>query len=315
MRVFLITTILYPLLLAAQNNAPSALQNHDPEAVAISTADIDLFWKAYDHWTKDLNSAPEKLAEVLQHDYLDQGSQGVKDFIPHRIVSAENLARRILDRRAYYEGVRNNTELIKTSIPEIRKAFNELKRIYPAAVFPPVFFVIGAVNSGGTSTDHGLIMGAEMLSDKNPLNPTTDAVAIVAHELIHFQQQHSDDNLLASCMLEGAADFISELVAGRNINERTKAYGDSHEEELWQKFQEDIKRTDRRGNWLYNYGEKSRLGPPDLGYYMGYKISQSFYQISSDKAAALKFIIEMRDPEKVLEMSAYGRRFSNQAVK
>ena len=64
MRAFLIATILCPLLLAAQSNAPAALQNHDPEAVVISTADIDLFWKAYDHWAKDLNSAPDKMLEM-----------------------------------------------------------------------------------------------------------------------------------------------------------------------------------------------------------------------------------------------------------
>jgi hypothetical protein len=300
--------------LALQNDAVP-LRNHDPDAANISVSDVTLFWRAYDRWVKDYGGASGKLPEVLQHEYLDQGSIGVKDFIPHRIGSAENLSSRVLGNRAYYENVRRTTEQLEASLPEIRRGFHELQRLYPDAVFPPVYFVIGAVSSGGTSTDHGLMIGAEMLSDKNPLAPSTDPVAIVMHELIHFQQKHSDSDLLASCLLEGAADFVSELVAGRNINERNKAYGDSHEEELWLKFREDIKRTDKTDDWLYNYRNKARVGPPDLGYYVGYKVSQSLYEISNDKAAALRTIIEMRDPQKVLEMSAYEKRFSAQPVK
>jgi uncharacterized protein YjaZ len=153
-----------------------------------------------------------------------------------------------------------------------------------------------------------------LITDQNPLAPTTDPVAIVMHELIHFQQKHPDSDLLATCMREGAADFVAELVAGRNINEQNKPYGDSHEEALWLKFQEDVKRKDRQHDWLYNYDEAKRVGRPDLGYYMGYKISQALYQSAKDKPAALRMIIEMRDPEKLFAISGYGKRFSNQAV-
>lgn len=291
------------------------LQNHDPEKALISADDVTLFWKAYDYWQRDLKGDPAKLADVLQKQYIDAGSQGVKDFIPHRIVSAQHLAEEILQGRAYYESTRSNDQRIHNALPEIRRDFAELKKLFPDAVFPPVYFVVGAVNSGGTSSEHGLMIGAEMLSDKNPLVPTTDPVAIVMHELIHFQQQHPDSDLLAACMREGAADFVAELAAGRNINEQNKPYGDSHEEELWQKFQEDIKRKDRQNDWLYNYFKKDRVGPPDLGYYMGYKISQALYQSAKNKSEALKMIIEMRDPQKIFALSGYGKRFSYQEAK
>jgi hypothetical protein len=42
---------------------------------------------------------------------------------------------------------------------------------------------------------------------------------------------------------------------------------------------------------------------------MGYKICQSLYQISVDKAAALKTIIAMKDPKAIIEQSAYSQRF------
>ena len=308
----------YVFLLCAAWAASAAdatpLRNHDPNSAIIMADDLTRFWQAYDHWVHDLNAEPARLPEVLQKEYLDLGSQGVKDFIPERIVSAKHLSETVLRNRAYYENVRSNHELIQKALPEIRKNFGEFKRLYPDAVFPPVYFVIGALNSGGTSNDHGLMIGAEMLSEQNPLVPTIDAVAIVMHELMHFQQQHPDSDLLASCLREGAADFVAELVSGHNLNGRNKTYGDSHEEQLWQKFQEDIKKNDHKSDWLYNYGKNDLIGPPDLGYYMGYKISQAYYQSAKDKAVALKMIIEMRDPPKVLAISGYGKRFSNQAV-
>jgi len=67
-------------------------------------------------------------------------------------------------------------------------------------------------------------------------------VSIVIHELIHYQQQSRDTDLISESMKEGAADFIAELITGNQIDEDIKPYGDSHEQELWKKFQEDAKK-------------------------------------------------------------------------
>jgi hypothetical protein len=42
---------------------------------------------------------------------------------------------------------------------------------------------------------------------------------------------------------------------------------------------------------------------------MGYKICQSYYQNATDKAKAIKTIIEMASPEDILAKSAYEKRF------
>lgn len=98
------------------------------------------------------------------------------------------------------------------------------------------------------------------------------------------------------------------MITGNQSNEDIKPYGDSHEQELWMKFQVDATKNDLKP-WLYNGGDEKRVGPPDLGYYMGYKICQSFYERSPDKTAALKTIIAMKDPKAVIEQSAYSQRF------
>ena len=276
---------------------------NDPKTAVISTADVDLFWQAYDEWKTAANSAPDRLAAILDRDYIKKGSQGVQDFIPQRIINSEALTRTILKDLKYYETVRANTEQMQSFVPEIRQGFERLKQIYPDAIFPPVYFVIGRRNSGGTDSDNGLIIGAEMFADTGSRIHLSEVVSIVIHELT---TQSGD--LTTKVMNEGAADFIAELITGNQIDEDTKPYGDSHEEELWKKFQEDAKKNDLKP-WLYNGADKDRVGPPDLGYYMGYKLCQSLYEISPDKAAALKIIIAMKDPKAIIEQSAYSQRF------
>jgi len=76
-------------VLTAQEGRSPAQGNHDPQTALISTGDIDLFWRAFDTWTMASGRDPSKLSGILETDYIERGSQGVQDFIPHRIVSCE----------------------------------------------------------------------------------------------------------------------------------------------------------------------------------------------------------------------------------
>jgi hypothetical protein len=303
----LIITLLVCVTFLGQET-PKSQQNHDPDAVLISTADVDLFFNAYDIWQKQEHGDPAKLAAVLQQEYLDKGSLGVRAFISNRIVSADHLAKVVLSHAREYEASRKYGSQIKDYVPEIHKNLHALKRLYPDAAFPAIYFVIGAMNSGGTSSDHGLILGAEMFGDQPeyPLK-VSEIAPLATHELVHFQQKGNDNGLLRAAMREGAADFIAELAAGRHANEGVKAYGDSHEQELWVRFQRDLKSGNKIGGWMYY--DPAEGEPRDLGYYMGYKICQSYYQNATDKAAALKKIVEMESPEDILAGSAYDKRF------
>jgi uncharacterized protein YjaZ len=316
MRSFFLVFMLCSTSFALSKSASAAPPLDGADTVSISVSDLKLFWHAYDDWASGNDQRADKLAEVLQREYLDQASQGVKDFIPSRIVSANHLANVILADRAYYETVRQNAERIEAFIPEIHKNLEALKKLYPEASFPTVYFVIGARNTAGTASDHGLILGAEMYGDgEGYLRQLSDLVPVVIHELIHFLQRddHSKEDLFSSVMREGAADFVAELVVGRHADESVKAYGDSHEQELWERLQRDIRAGGKTGNWMYVY-KPTNGEPADLGYYMGYKICQSYYQIAKDKTAAIKAIIEMRDGHKILAMSDYERRFNIQPV-
>lgn len=289
--------------------------SRDPERAPVVTSDVGLFWKAWDLWVSQ-GAKPEALAEVLQTQYLDKASDGVRDFTPNRIESAKALAERILEDRGYYERARPYGDRIAPLEPEVRKIYRQFREMYPAAQFPALYFVVGRRNSGGMSSPRALIIGTEMFGDERARLRFDVMLPMVAHELMHFQQQTTAEKgsgFLASCLREGAADFLAERLAGRHINESIKSYGDGHERELWERFREDIKNPKGHAGWLYNGRDPKRVGPPDLGYYMGYKITQSFYQAAADPAAALRTIIEMKDPQEIYQGSRYGERFGSSA--
>jgi hypothetical protein len=133
-------------------------QNRDPNKAELMIRDIPLFWPVYD------SSTPETLAANLEKECVEKRSQGVQDFIPFRIQNGENLAKHVLLNWEYYEGIRASSMLVLTMEPQFRAVFRRLKETYPDATFPPVYFVIGARYSGGTSNEHGLIIHAEMFA-------------------------------------------------------------------------------------------------------------------------------------------------------
>lgn len=60
-----------------------------------------------------------------------------------------------------------------------------------------------------------------------------------------------------------------------------KEYGDLHEKALWQEFKNSLCKNNG-ADWLYN-GGTVKDKPADLGYYIGYKIAQAYYENAKDK--------------------------------
>ncbi len=299
------------LLLVVAMAAPAVAQSAHPDSARIVTEDIGRFWEAFDA------ASPAFEAAAFQTLYLDPGSAGVIDFTPYRIINAELLAREVRSHNAYYASIRPSTLRILEMEPAIRAGFRALDSLYPDAVFPDVFFVIGALNSGGTASSRGLIIGAEMYgrSEETPLHELNDWLRtvlkpvesvpwVVAHELVHFQQQYPVTTLLERALKEGSADFIAEKIAGRQINESLQAYALPREEALWLEFKERMDGEDFTG-WLYG-GDENSDRPADLGYWMGYRICQAYYERAVDKGQAIRDIIELQDAKVFLEASGYA---------
>ena len=135
--------------------------NTDPSKAVFHTEDISLFWSVYDL------VQPKPDGDAFQKIYIEAGSAGLKAFVPNRIESGKNLVKVMKSNSAYYPSIRESSLSIADKKERFYECFVTLKSIYPEAVFPDVYFVIGAKNSGGTTFSGGLIIGAEMFGKEN----------------------------------------------------------------------------------------------------------------------------------------------------
>lgn len=293
-------------------SVPSA--PHDPAAAQMVTEDIARFWTAFDRITGVTDTLP------LRVQYLDAGTVGLRDFTAARWKNARTLTQMVWPLREYYRSIRGNTLRLAALEPEIRAIYRRLQNLYPPAVFPDVYFAIGGMGTGGTTSPSGLLIGVELFSHVagapvESLTPWQLSVihgaevlpAIVAHELVHYQQHHGGSGtLLAHAIREGSADFVSELLTEITINEHLVEYGTAHETELWHEFAMAMHGTDVSG-WLYNGGSVTgpESRPADLGYFIGMRIAQAYYDRIADKSQALRDILNVRDFPAFLAASGY----------
>ena len=141
------------------------------------------------------------------------------------------------------------------------------------------------------------------------LRPVEGLPALVAHELIHFQQKNrsTENTLLHGAIIEGGADFIAKLTCGKNPNDILEPFGDAHEGQLGTEFSRDMAGKDI-SNWFYQ-GDRAKDSPADLGYYMGYKICEAYYNKAKDKKAAVREMLETKDTMAFLKESGYANKF------
>jgi hypothetical protein len=273
----------------------------NPQNVVFHTEDITNFWKVFD------STYPKLKPKEFQRKYIDIGSPGLKGFIQFRIESGSKLTGTVQNEIDYYQSIRESSLSIENKKERFYECFNGLQKIYAEAVFPDVYFVIGRKNSGGTVFDKGLIIGAEMFGEETPaFKPILNIEyvdEVITHELIHFQQHYvSDNSLLAQCIREGSADFICELISGSHSNKEVYRFGEENKEQLWKQFVVE-KETNHWTNWLYSSKDKSR--PSDLGYWIGYKITQAYYNKATDKTLAIKEILNINNFSAFFEASGY----------
>jgi hypothetical protein len=70
------------------------------------------------------------------------------------------------------------------------------------------------------------------------------------------------------------------------------------EQEISAAFREQMHGTDVN-KWLYN-GVGTSEKPGDLGYWVGYRIAKCYYERAADKEAAVRALVELKDPQEIL---------------
>lgn len=207
--------------------------------------------------------------------------------------------------------------------PEILAAFRRLQQLYPPVRFNDAYFLMGGF-AGSTAQPPGLLMEVEQtvcgpgvdtseltLVQRNRCGALTDLPAIIAHEMVHNVQQPHDGTLLGGVIREGMADFIAELITGQpGSNGRLHSYGNAHERELWAQFVPEMNGRDPR-NWLANSKQETAERPCDLGYYVGYRICQAYYEQAPNKQRAVKELLETKDFTALLARSGYAAKMGS----
>jgi hypothetical protein len=296
-------TSMRALILAAICSAWSAAAA-TPE---IRTGDVTRFYALYD--------ATGGRPSVAQLDaYLAEGSPSLREFAQLRRVTGERIAAQIEAHPAMYENARQCLDVLPAVERRLTDALAKLSNLYPAADYPPVAIVVGRGRPVGIVNPSGATIGLEALCAADFMNPDPEDrfVHVIAHEYVHTQQPMAREPLepgdaratvLRMSLLEGAAEFVSELVSGGVGNARHVEWTRGRERQIESDFLADAHGTDL-GPWMFNYRPGSDA-PYDLGYWVGYRIVKAYYTQAEDKRAALGRIIDMDDPEAFLRESGW----------
>lgn len=276
-----------------------------PQAVEVRTSDVINFYRLYDA----ANGKPS--ASTLQEDYIDKVTDGVRQFVPYRIISGEALAKEIGKEELIYRQARSCMEVLPAVRAKLRGSFRRLAALDPQATFPPVTILIGRNNSGGTTGNSGVLIGLEVVCRSSWLQPnlTERLYHLIAHEYGHVEQSPELDadsdntTVLKASLIEGVAELIARLTSGQVSNVHLQRWTAGHVKEIDQRFLDDANKKDVSA-WLYN-GVGTPEKPGDLGYWVGYRIAKAFYDKAPNKRVALRTLLDLKDPAAILTESGW----------
>lgn len=286
-----------------------------PNDARIVYDDLDRFAAA----AAELPSVADSVG-LLQGSYIDAGSRGLGKYGRMYGVTGETLARAMHRLPHLYRSPENLAGRVRETEPAVRRALAEYERIYPRAMYPPVYYLVGNARAGGANSSAGVLIAAELYGGRagetdtsltRDSHMTSDLPCLVTHELTHFNHFVASpivyvrrwDNL-ARAIKEGAADFMAELSAGCHINDEAHAWGLPHEATLWEEFRH-VLASDDTGDWFFVRPESGDR-PQDLGYFLGYRIVRTFYERAQHKPAAIRRIMNISDYHRFLAESGYG---------
>jgi hypothetical protein len=266
-------------------------------------------------------------ADVLQHGYLDGAGEGVKIFTPSRIVDAQRLARAVASSPDTYRyAIRECLPLLPALRGDLRAIYLAFAGLLPERPLPVIDVVFGALNSGGTAGNGMQVIGLEVTCPPGttPDQFRTTMRGFFAHETVHTWQDDETpealaDLLLSQALREGVADYLATLVTGTIPHLDRDAWARPREAWLWHEFQRDrlaIKGSDEGvprliaspqfRRWFANCRSAPAGWPCEAGYWVGMRIAEAYVAHAPDKRAAIRELLELRDPAAILKASGYG---------
>lgn len=252
-------------------------------------------------------SKNDRLSLAEANNYLTLNSNGLKA-LSNRIRGAENL------KHAVGNNTQNYRHAIDVCLPVAVELADDANEIISKSLSflsesgnVSIDIVFGANNTAATATPNGIVLALESVC--KGVSSAKEAKSIlleyIAHEVIHvFQYRNSNRTnfnftLLEISLIEGTADYFSEIVMERNseLQKKRENYGAQHEEKIWTEFSKVM-----HGNvyfpWLYSKPENNM--PPDMGYWVGKRIIEKLYEQASGKKQIVKDILILEDAKRML---------------
>ena len=256
--------------------------------------------------------------------YFDKASEGLKGWLLRYDVKPQRIRAALRYFPNYYDYLATLDDTLKALEPEITQGLNGLKRLYPSPFvhIPPIYYFI--LFGGGGSVEMTATMisidyfryhkqideseferiGGLFPKGKLPLAPIDLVPQVVVHETVHLFQSYiqgendytsiyEDENrtVLAYLIREGSADFLTYLGAGFKDNTKLD-YVEKHEYELWQLIKPILHDdpNDHPG-WFSGASKDHRDWPFQIGYYLGFKIVEYYYEQATNKKEVIKEIL------------------------
>ncbi|UCE07965.1 MAG: hypothetical protein JSW07_08020 [bacterium] len=280
----------------------------DPENASFVYEDIYHFVRAHALLTPESDSVA-----ILQKEYLDRGTPGLKMFIEKYELTAESLVKAIRKHPEKYASLGEMPELLYAQEPSFRKAYAKLKDFIPNAVFLPTYFLIGDFRGIGSGSTEGTLISVEKW-----IKPIDHKKTTLVHELVHIQQVLAvgydkykalfgpEKSLLGLCIREGTAEFFADLVTGKIGQDEALEYTRRNEKRLWKWFKKEMYGQET-GDWMWTKPTDPEQ-QQHVGYAMGYLIVKAYYDNAKDKAKAAREIIAVTNYSDFLEKSGYEKQ-------
>ena len=246
------------------------------------------------------------------NNYLTTNSYGLKA-LSTRIRSAESLKLAIDNNTQDYRHAIDICLPVAIQLEDdANKIISKSRSFLSESGNVSIDIVFGANNTAATATPEGIILALESICKgiSNAKEAKSILLEYIAHEVVHvFQYRNSkrtnfDFSLLELSLIEGTADYFSEIVLERSgkLQEHREKYGTKHEKELWTGFSK-VMHGNNYFPWLYSKPENDM--PADMAYWIGKMIIKKLYEQSSNKEQVIKDILVLEDAESILNRSFY----------
>ncbi len=290
----------------------------------IITRDVRNFWEAVD----SLQSGKDTIG-LFQRLVIDRASGPFNIFIKKWKIKAGDYAYQLRHYPRFYQTLRQQSNELLKSEKLIRELTDHFRELYPSFKAADICIGFGNFSTGGnieiTQSGNLVYIGLEFHGpDSNTfVNELPASIQdyvsrsnfyrTIIHELVHVQQythgqktiQAMNGNLLANRIIrEGIPDFISQLIAGPGKEGNYIGYGLQNEKELRRTLKSELW-MEGNGNWFGGPDSLFVNRPRDLGYFMGSRIGESYYNNHKEATRNLTPLIEIKNLEKFIRQSRY----------